>query len=56
MHALDFSLPQTAIRRMPQLCIAVAALLALSGLPLCAQTDTGSIIGIVQDKSGARLA
>jgi hypothetical protein len=56
MHAFDLSLPQTAIRRMRQLCIAVAALLSLTSISLRAQTDTGSIIGIVQDKSNARLA
>jgi hypothetical protein len=56
MPALSISLSRKAIGRIYQASLAVAALLALPGIPLRAQTDTGSIVGIVQDKGNARLA
>jgi Carboxypeptidase regulatory-like domain len=56
MHAVALSLHKTTIRQINWVCFTVAVLLALAGIPLRAQIDTGSIVGIVQDKSGARLA
>ena len=56
MHGVGPSLPRTAIRHTREVCFALTALLAVPGIPLHAQTDTGSIVGIVQDKSSARLA
>jgi hypothetical protein len=56
MHAVALSFPRTTIRQFTRLCLTVAALPVLAGIPLHAQIDTGSIVGIVQDKSNARVA
>ncbi|HEX3891494.1 MAG TPA: carboxypeptidase regulatory-like domain-containing protein [Terracidiphilus sp.] len=54
MHALDLSLSRI---RIGALCrITIAALVLLSGISLRAQIDTGSIVGIVEDKGEARVA
>jgi hypothetical protein len=56
MHALRFSPLGFGIRTARQLSLAIAALLATSAISAYAQTDTGSIVGIVQDRSDARIA
>lgn len=43
------------ITRIRQICAAMAALLVITAIPARAQTDTGAIVGIVQDNSNARL-
>jgi hypothetical protein len=56
MHALDFSTEGVWGTRIKTAFIALAALLALTAIPASSQTDTGTIVGIVQDKSDARVA
>ena len=55
MHATDLSLQKMGITRIVQVCIAFAVLLTLATISARAQTDTGAIVGFVQDKSNARV-
>ena len=54
MLVLDF-IPGLALRIARRVCFALAVLSVALALPAGAQTDTGAIAGIVQDKSNARL-
>jgi Carboxypeptidase regulatory-like domain len=56
MRAVGISLPRNAIRLAGRVWFSLTALLVLPAIPLLAQIDTGSIVGIVADKSNARLA
>lgn len=56
MHALRFSRIRIGIKGSRRLSVAIAALMVTAAFSAYAQTDTGTIVGIVQDKSGARLA
>lgn len=55
MHFLSFALPQTTTRTTRYICAAAVTMLMTLAGPALAQIDTGSIVGIVQDKSNARL-
>lgn len=55
MHPINFVFPRMAIRAFRQLCLPLAALLLATAIPVRAQIDTGAIVGIVQDNTGARL-
>jgi hypothetical protein len=55
MLAPSDSVPQNAISAIRWIGIAFAMLLAVSSGQLRAQIDTGSIVGIVQDKNNARV-
>lgn len=54
MHALRQSLHGLGITRIRQFCLAVTVLIATAGV--FAQTDTGTIVGIVKDASNAVIA
>jgi hypothetical protein len=54
MHAIDFSMPRAWTTRIKMICLALALPFAAI-VPVCAQTDTGAIVGIVQDNSNARV-
>jgi len=56
MSIPGISLSPKAVRHVRQIGLALATLLTAFPIPLRAQTDTGSIVGIVQDKSNARVA
>ena len=56
MQTLRLSPLRIGIRGIRQLSFAIAALLATFAISAYAQTDTGTIVGIVQDKSNARIA
>jgi hypothetical protein len=56
MHALTLSLRTIGLTRVRRFSLAAAALLMVLAPPAFAQTDTGTIVGIVQDKSNARIA
>lgn len=55
MHAVDLSPRKTGIGYIQRFCFALSAVLFAAGITAYAQIDTGSIVGIVQDKSNARL-
>lgn len=55
MRALHFTSPKLWINRSKWACFAATFLLTAAAIPVCAQTDTGTIVGIVQDKSNARV-
>lgn len=55
MHAFSFALPKGARRVFPRVCFALAALLIAPAIPAVAQTDTGTIVGSVQDQNNDRL-
>jgi hypothetical protein len=55
MLLINFALPRTLVRPWRYFCLPLAALLLTMAVPARAQIDTGAIVGIVQDKSGARL-
>jgi len=56
MHAHDFIGYRARIACVQRACIALAVLFAVTAISAFAQTDTGTIVGIVQDKSNARVA
>jgi hypothetical protein len=56
MRAVDFTSLRVWITRSKWACIVAFFLLTAAAIPVCAQTDTGTIVGIVQDKSNARVA
>ncbi len=55
MHAFDLSAHRARITCIRRAWIALAVLLALMALPAFAQTDTGAIVGMVQDHTNARV-
>ena len=55
MHAFDLSAHRARITCIRRAWIALAVLLALMALPAFAQTDTGAIVGMVQDNTNARV-
>jgi len=56
MRALHFTSPKVWINRSKWACFTATFLLTAAAIPVCAQTDTGAIVGVVQDKSNARVA
>lgn len=56
MHLLRLPLAGLGTTRIRQLSLAIAALFLATAFPAFAQIDTGSIVGVVQDKSNARIA
>jgi hypothetical protein len=56
MQAIDSFARNRWITRLRRVGIALLATLAGAGTQAVAQTDTGAIVGIVQDSSGARIA
>ncbi len=55
MHAVRFSLPRMSITSVKLFCRAMAVLLMTVAFSAYAQIDTGTIVGLVQDKNNARL-
>ncbi len=55
MHVLSLPRSRTIIRAIQHVCIPLGAMLMSVIVPAFAQIDTGTIVGIVQDKSNARL-
>ena len=56
MHALDSISRKVRINLSQCARFSALILVAAATIPTCAQTDTGTIVGIVQDKSNARVA
>lgn len=55
MHAFDVSIQRVRITCIRNASVALAVFLGLTVIPAVAQTDTGTIVGIVQDNSHARV-
>jgi hypothetical protein len=55
MHALDFIAQRVWVSRVRRVFVGLTILLPAAAIPGYGQTDTGAIVGVVQDKSNARV-